>query len=370
MTESDALQSALGSDKFDVYTGNANPELARNICRYLGIDLGHADVFEFSNENIFVKIIDNAREKDVFLIQPTSRPVNKSIMELLIMIDAFKRASAGRITAVVPYYGYGRSDKKDQPRVPITARLVADMLTVAGANRILTVDLHQGQIQGFFNIPVDELTAVHLLSSHFRQKQIENLVVVTDLGFAKRARTFAQLLDAPLAIVEKRRIGNQDLTEVLNVIGDVKGKRAIIVDDEIDTAGTLIQIANALEREGVTDLWACATHAVLSDPASERIANSNLKEVVVTDSIPIPPEKRGSKIKVISLAPLIAEAIIRIHRGQSVGALFTSEVKFTQEMLLWDVDSGGERPSLGANSRSARTEDSEEDSGGPAAEAK
>ena len=344
MIESDALQSAMGSDKFDVYTGNANPELARNICRYLGIDLGRAEVFEFSNENIFVRIIDNAREKDVFLIQPTSRPVNQSIMELLIMIDAFKRASAGRITAVVPYYGYGRSDKKDQPRVPITARLIADMMTVAGANRLLTVDLHQGQIQGFFNIPVDELTAVHLLSGHFRQKKIENLVVVTDLGFAKRARTFAQLLEAPLAIVEKRRIGNQDRTEVLNVIGDVKGKRAIIVDDEIDTGGTLIQIVNALQREGVTEMYACATHAVLSDPAVERIAESALREVVVTDSIPIPPEKRGGKIKVISLAPLIAEAIVRIHRGQSVGALFTSEVHVTQEMLLWDVEGDSGRP--------------------------
>jgi ribose-phosphate pyrophosphokinase len=344
VTRSETPEAALPvADQFDVYTGNANPELARMICRYLGIDLGSAEVFEFSNENIFVRIIDNAREKDVFLIQPTSRPVNKSIMELLIMIDAFKRASAGRITAVVPYYGYGRSDKKDQPRVPITARLIADMMTVAGANRLLTVDLHQGQIQGFFNIPVDELTAVHLLSSHFRQKQLENLVVVTDLGFAKRARTFAELMDAPLAIVEKRRIGNQDKAEVLNVIGDVRGKRAIIVDDEIDTAGTLIQIVNALEREGVTELYACATHAVLSDPAVTRIAESALREVVVTDSIPIPPEKRGAKMKVISLAPLIAEAITRIHRGQSVGALFTSEVQFTQEMLLWDVDSPPDR---------------------------
>jgi ribose-phosphate pyrophosphokinase len=335
----------LQADHFDVYTGNANPGLARNICRYLGIELGKAEVFEFANENIFVRIIDNAREKDVFLIQPTSRPVNQSIMELLIMIDAFKRASAGRITAVVPYYAYGRSDKKDQPRVPITARLIADMITVAGANRVLTMDLHQGQIQGFFNIPVDELTAVHMLSSHFRQKQIENLVVVTDLGFAKRARTFAQLLDAPLAIVEKRRIGNQDRTEVLNVIGDVRGKRAIIVDDEIDTASTLTQIVRALEREGVTEMYAGATHAVLSDPAIERIEQSILREVVVTDSIPIPPEKRIPKIHVISVAPLIAEAIARIHHGQSVGALFTSEVQFTQEMLLWDMDSeGGQGP--------------------------
>ena len=339
MSGSETRKSAIGGDGFDIYTGNANPELARNICRYLGIKLGRADVFEFANENIFVKIIDNAREKDVFLVQPTSRPVNQSIMELLIMIDAFKRASAGRITAVVPYYGYGRSDKKDQPRVPITARLIADLITVAGANRLLTVDLHQGQIQGIFNIPVDELTAVHLLSSHFRQKNIENLVVVTDLGFAKRARTFAELMDAPLAIVEKRRIGNQDRTEVLNVIGDVRGKRAIIVDDEIDTAGTLIQIVNALQREGVTELYACATHAVLSDSAMTRIDESQLREVVVTDSIPIAHEKRGAKIKVISLAPLIAEAIGRIHRGQSVGALFTSEVQSIQEMLLWDVDS-------------------------------
>jgi len=350
-------EAAVQADQFDVYTGNANPELARNIGRYLNINLGRAEVFEFANENIFVRIVDNAREKDVFLIQPTSRPVNKSIMELLIMIDAFKRASAGRITAVVPYYGYGRSDKKDQPRVPITARLIADMITVAGANRLLTVDLHQGQIQGFFNIPVDELTAVHLLSGHFRRKQIENLVVVTDLGFAKRARTFAELLDAPLAIVEKRRIGNQDRTEVLNVIGDVRGKRAIIVDDEIDTAGTLIQIVNALQREGVTEMYACATHAILSDPSVERIDQSQLREVVVTDSVPIPPEKRGGKIKVISLAPLIAEAIVRIHRGQSVGALFTSdEVNFTQEMLLWDIDGKSDRtPGEGANGRSGET---------------
>ena len=336
--------------EISAFTGNANRPLAEAICASAGIRLGSADVFEFSNENIFVRIVDNAREKDVFLIQPTSRPVNKSIMELLIMIDAFKRASAGRITAVVPYYGYGRSDKKDQPRVPITARLIADMITVAGANRLLTVDLHQGQIQGFFNIPVDELTAVHLLSSHFRQKAIENLVVVTDLGFAKRARAFAELLDAPLAIVEKRRIGNQDRAEVLNVIGDVRGKRAIIVDDEIDTGGTLIEIVHALQREGVTEMYACATHAVLSDPAVERIASSALQEVVVTDSIPIPPEKRGPKIKVISLAPLIAEAIVRIHRGQSVGALFTSEVQFTQEMLLWDVDGAVDR-STGGNGR-------------------
>src|SRR6187401_3311619 len=324
------------SDQFDLYTGNANTELARKIATYLGRELGRAEVFEFANENIFVRIEDNARDRDVFIIQPTCRPVQKSIMELLIMIDAFKRASAGRITAVIPYYAYGRSDKKDQPRVPITARLVADMISVAGADRVLTMDLHQGQIQGFFNIPVDELTAVHILSNYFKHKHIEDLVVVTDLGFAKRARTFAELLDAPLAIIEKRRVGNLDRAEVLNVIGEVEGKRAIIVDDEIDTAGTLVEITRALEREGVTEIYACATHGVLSDPAIDRIAASNLREVVLTDSVPLPERKRLAKITTLSVAPLIGEAIRRIHRGESVGALFSSEVSLTQEMLLWE----------------------------------
>jgi ribose-phosphate pyrophosphokinase len=253
------------------------------------------------------------------------------------MIDAFKRASAGRITAVVPYYAYGRSDKKDQPRVPITARLVADMITVAGADRMLTMDLHQGQIQGFFNIPVDELTAVHMLSRYFLDRKLEDSVVVTDLGFAKRARSFAELLNAPLAIVEKRRYGNLDKAEVVNVIGEVRGRRVIIVDDEIDTAGTLIEITRALEREGVHEIYACATHGVLSDPAIERIEQAtNLSEVVITDTIPLAAARHIPKIKVLSVAPLIGEAIKRIHRGESVGALFSSEVSFTQEMLLWD----------------------------------
>src|ERR687898_619507 len=326
----------LYADQFDVYTGNANPELARKICRYLSTERGKLEVFQFANENIFVKILENVREKDVFIVQPTSHPVNQSIMELLIMIDAFKRASAGRITAVIPFYAYGRSDKKDQPRVPITARLIADMITVAGADRVLTMDLHQGQIQGFFNIPVDELTAVHLLSNYFRHKQLENLVVVTDLGFAKRARAFAELLDAPLAIIEKRRIGNLDRAELMNVIGEVRGKRAIIVDDEIDTAGTLMETVRALEREGVTEIYACATHGVLSDPAIERIRESSVREVVITDSVPLAPAKRIPKLTVLSVAPLIGEAIKRIHRGESVGALFSSEVSFTQEMLLWE----------------------------------
>ena len=327
------------ADQFEIYHGNANPDLAHKIASYLGTECGKAEVFQFANENIFVKILDNVREKDIFLVQPTSRPVNQSIMELLILIDAFKRASAGRITAVVPYYAYGRSDKKDQPRVPITARLIADMITVAGADRVLTMDLHQGQIQGFFNIPVDELTAVHILSRYFIDKQLEDLVVVTDLGFAKRARQFAELMDAPLAIIEKRRHGNLDRAEVMNVIGDVRGRRAIIVDDEIDTAGTLIEIVRALEREGVTEIYACATHAVLSDPAVDRIRRSSLVEVVVTDTVPLPPAKRIPQIKVLSVAGIIGEAIRRIHRGESVGALFSSEVSFTQG-LLWE--DGGE----------------------------
>ena len=331
----------LYADQFEIYHGNSNPGLARKICRYLGSEPGRAEVFQFANENIFVKILENVREKDVFLIQPTCHPVNQSIMELLIMIDAFKRASAGRITAVIPFYAYGRSDKKDQPRVPITARLIADMITVAGADRVLTMDLHQGQIQGFFNIPVDELTAVHMLSNYYRHKRIEDPVVVTDLGFAKRARTFAELLDAPLAIIEKRRVGNLDRAELMNVIGDVRGKRAIIVDDEIDTAGTLVEIVRALEREGVTEIYACATHGVLSDPAVDRLAASSLREIVLTDSVPLPERKRLPKITTLSVAPLIGEAIKRIHRGESVGALFSSEVSLTQEMLLWEDGTEG-----------------------------
>jgi ribose-phosphate pyrophosphokinase len=358
----------LYADQFEIYHGNANPELARKIARYLGMEPGRAEVFQFANENIFVKILDNVREKDVFLVQPTSHPVNQSIMELLIMIDAFKRASAGRITAVIPFYAYGRSDKKDQPRVPITARLIADMITVAGADRVLTMDLHQGQIQGFFNIPVDELTAVHMLSRYFIDKRLEDCVVVTDLGFAKRARAFAELLDAPLAIIEKRRVGNLDRAELMNVIGEVSGRRAIIVDDEIDTASTLVEIVRALEREGVTEMYACATHGVLSDPAIERIRDSSLREVVITDSVPLVPAKRLAKLTTLSVAPLIGEAIKRIHRGESVGALFSSEVSFTQEMLLWDeggdgnggTGSGGEpddgEPSTGALAAALPTE--------------
>jgi len=309
-------------DELKVFTGNANPALAQAVTESLDIPLGNCEVFEFSNENIFVRILDNVRERDTFVIQPISSPVNKSLVELLIMIDALKRASAARITAVVPYYGYGRSDNKDQPRVPITARLVADLLTVAGANRLLTVDLHSAQIQGFFNIPVDELTALYVLSDYFK-RDFNNLVVVaTDIGISKRARDVAARLNVPLAIIEKRRLGNVDRTEALNVIGDVKNKIAITVDDEIDTAGSLINAASILLERGAKEIHACATHPVFSGPAIKRIDSSPVKEVIVTDTIPVTGDKKLDKITVLSIAPLLGEAIKRIHTGQSVGALF------------------------------------------------
>jgi ribose-phosphate pyrophosphokinase len=313
-------------DDLKVFTGNAHQELAKAICDYLGIPLGQAEVFEFSNENIFVRILENVRERDIFVIQPICHPVQRSLMELLIMLDALKRASAKRITAVVPYFAYGRSDKKDQPRVPITARLIADIVTVAGANRLLTVDLHAAQIQGFFSIPVDELTALYLLSDYFKKKKLKNVVVVaTDIGISKRARDFAARLNAPLAIMEKRRMGNVDKTEALTVIGEVEGKTAITFDDEIDTAGSLVNTVSALKERGAKDVYTCCTHAVFSGLAIERIAKSPVKEVVVTDTIPVSPEKRINKVKVISMAPLLGEAIHRIHTGLSVGAMFEPE---------------------------------------------
>ncbi len=310
-------------DELKVFTGNSHPALAMAVCEYLGMPLGQSEVFEFSNENTFVRILENVRQRDVFIVQPICRPVNNSLVELLIMLDAFKRASAGRITAVVPYYGYGRTDKKDQPRVPITARLVADLLTTAGANRLLTVDLHAPQIQGFFTIPVDELTAVSLLSQYFRGKKLGDLVVVaTDIGISKRARDVAANLNASLAIIEKRRLGNNDATEALNVIGEVSGRVALTVDDEIDTAGSLTNVVDTLLKKGALEVYACATHAVLSGKAVERIANSPVKEVVVTDTIPIPQEKMLDKITVLSISSLLGEAIHRIHTGLSIGAMF------------------------------------------------
>ncbi|HXY74951.1 MAG TPA: ribose-phosphate pyrophosphokinase [Dehalococcoidales bacterium] len=313
-------------DDLKVFTGNAHPTLAKSICDYLGIPLGQAEVFEFSNGNIFVRILENVRERDIFVVQPICQPVNKSLVELLIMLDALKRASAKRITAVLPYYGYGRTDKKDQPRVPITARLLADIVTVAGANRVLTVDLHAAQIQGFFNIPVDELTALYVLSDYFKKKRLRDIVVVaTDIGISKKARDFAARLHAPLAIMEKRRIGNADKTESLNIIGDVSKKVAITFDDEIDTGGSLINTISALKQHGARDVYSCATHGVFSGAAIERISKSVVREVVVTDTIPVPPEKKIEKIKVITMAPLLGEAIHRIHTGLSVGAMFEPE---------------------------------------------
>jgi ribose-phosphate pyrophosphokinase len=309
--------------QLSVFSGNANPTLAEAICRELAIDLGKAEVFQFSNENIFVKILDSVRERDVYVVQSFSSPVNTDIMELLIMIDALKRASAHRITAVIPYYAYGRTDKKDQPRVPITARLLADLITVAGANRVLTLNLHSAQIQGFFDIPVDELNATQLMAEFFAAKQLADWVVVApDLGAAKRSRNFAEHLGASLAVIEKRRLANQGKSQVLNVIGEVAGRRAIIFDDEIDTAGSVTGAAQILERAGVGEIYVAAIHGVLSGPAIARLASSPIREIVITDTIPLPAAKQLPKITVLSVASLFAEAIQRIHTGVSVGALF------------------------------------------------
>lgn len=310
-------------DELSVFTGNANRPLAAAICRHLRIPLGDADVFQFSNENIFVKINENVRGHDVFVIQPFNSPVNRSIMELLIMIDALKRASAARITAVIPYYAYGRTDKKDQPRVPITARLIADCITVAGAHRVLTMDMHAGQIQGFFNIPVDELTGQILQARYFGEKDLDVFTVVAaDEGYAKKARQLADRLNAPLAIVEKRRIGNNGHSEAMGIIGNVSGRHALIVDDEIDTAGSLTQAVRVVYDQGARDIYCCATHGVLSGPAIERLCAAPINEIVVTDSIPLPDHKRLPNMVVLSVAELFAGAISRIHDGRSVTELF------------------------------------------------
>lgn len=307
-----------------VFSGNAHRDLAKDICAYMDIPLGKCEVFKFSNDNTFVKILENIRQKDVFLVQPIAYPVNDHIMELLIMIDAAKRASAGRITAVIPYYAYARSDKKDQPRVPITARLIANLIETSGADRVLTLELHAGQIQGFFNIPLDELSAIPDLAQHFRDRHIDNniVVVATDAGDAKRARNMAYRLDAPLAIVEKVRLGNQERVESVTLIGDVLDRTAIIVDDEIGTGGTVIATANTLRKHGARDIYCYAAHPVLAGKASEVIEASAIKELVVTDSLPVPTSKMNSKTSVVSIAPLLGEAISRIHSGSSVGAMF------------------------------------------------
>ena len=307
-----------------VLSGTAHEGLSRKICDYMGIDIGKAEVFKFSNDNTFVRILENIRARDVYIVQPTAEPVNDHIMQMLIMIDAALRASAGRITAVVPYYSYARTDKKDQPRVPITGRLIADLLQTAGANRFLTVDLHAGQVQGFFKVPVDELTAMPMLSRYFVEKELEAPVVVSpDIGSSKRARDFAHFLDAPLAIVEKRRTGNNDSVETHNVIGQVAGRNAILIDDEIATGGTMAAAAKGLRQNGACDVFVAAAHGVFpGDAARQLAAMPEISEIVITDTVPLPPEKQHEKIRVLSIAPLIGEAITRIHQGRSVGALF------------------------------------------------
>ena len=314
------------SEELRVFTGNSHRDLAQDVCNYLNISLGRAEVFKFSNDNTFVRILENIRERDVFIVQPVCTPVNDALMELLIMIDAAKRASAGRVTAVVPYYGYSRTDKKDQPRVPITARLVADLLTAAGADRLLTIDLHAGQIQGFFNIPVDELTALPLLVRHFKDKNLDDLVVVAvDVGISKRARDVAERLGVPLAIVEKRREGNTSSIQTLNIIGDVCGKTVLTFDDEINTGGSIIAAAEALKAKGARDVYSCVTHALFSDDLSERVIESPLTELVATDTVPVNEDSLNGKVTILSVAPLLGEAIRRIHNGLSVGELFNGE---------------------------------------------
>ena len=306
-----------------IFTGNAHRHLAREIADYLRMPMGGMDVFEFPNENIFVQLHSSVRGQDVFVIQPMSHPVHRSIMELLIMIETFKRDSAGRITAVFPYMAYARSDKKDQPRVPITARLLADLIQTAGADRYLTVDLHAGQIQGFFRIPGDELTAFHIQRNYLLDKKLEDVVVVApDAGRAKDARYLADALDAPLAIVEKRRYGNDPTAHAMQLIGEVRDRTAVIYDDEIDTAGTITNAIRFLKEGGARDIYAVATHGILSGPATERLAAAPLTELILTNTVPIPEEKRLPNMTVLSVAPLLGEVIRRIHHGISVGVLF------------------------------------------------
>lgn len=308
-----------------IFTGNAHKELAADIAKELGVPLGDAEVGRFSDGEISVNINETVRGVDAFIIQPTCSPVNGNIMELLIMIDAFKRASAGRITAVIPYYGYARQDRKAKARDPITAKLVANLITAAGADRVLTMDLHAAQIQGYFDIPLDHLHGGPILAEHFKKKNIQDLVVVSpDLGSVGRARTFAEQLDAPLAIIDKRR-PKANVSEVMNIIGDVKDKNVILIDDMIDTAGTLVNGAEALKKFGAKEVYSCCTHPVLSGPAIDRIEKSMLKEVVVLDTLPLSSEKRIEKIKVESVAPIFASAIRKIFANESVSKLFTVE---------------------------------------------
>ena len=308
-----------------IFTGNSHPELAQEIAKILGIEVGAGDVGTFSDGEISVNIGESVRGADVFIVQSTCSPVNNNLMELLIMIDAFKRASAGRITAVIPYYGYARQDRKAKSRDPITAKLVADLLTTAGANRVLTMDLHAAQIQGYFNIPVDHLVGSPILANYFVDKgladQDDVVVVSPDLGSVTRARKFADKLHAPIAIIDKRR-PKANVSEIMNIIGDIEGKRCILIDDMIDTAGTITNAANALKELGAKHVYACCTHGVLSGPAFERINDSAIEELVMLDTIKLPEGVDKEKFKSISVAPIFAEAIRRIYDDEPISKLF------------------------------------------------
>lgn len=308
--------------KLKIFTGNANPALAKEICDYLGLPLGEAFVGRFNNGEVQIMIDESVRGKDVFIIQPTSYPVNDNLMELMVMADALKRASARHITAVVPYYGYARQDRKTRGREPITAKLVANLMQTAGITRLVTIDLHAGQIQGFFDVPVDHLFGASILAKYINEKNMEDVIVVSpDLGGVTRARDLADRIGAPIAIIEKKR-PEPGVAKVMNLIGDVAGKNCIIIDDIVDTAGSLVEGAKALEEFGAKSLTAAVTHAVLTDPASERIANSNIKELIVTNTIPLPENCNLPNITQLSVAPLLGEAIMRIFHEVSVSNLF------------------------------------------------
>lgn len=310
------------NEELILFSGNANPDLATKIAREMNMPLGHCRVSRFPDGEISVKIEQNVRGRDVFVIQSTCPPVNENIMELLVLIDAFRRASAGRITTVIPYYGYARQDRKDQPRVPITAKLVADILTVAGADRVLTMDLHAGQIQGFFNIPVDNLTAAPIFLDYFRGKKLDNLLVTSpDIGGIKMARNFSRELDSGMAVVAKHRTGD-DSVEVDYIIGDVKGKNVIIIDDQINTAGTIAVACGSLKDNGARDVYVAATHAIFAGQAIERLSSSPITEIVITDTIPTPRADELKNLTILSVASELAEAIACIHNNQSVSALF------------------------------------------------
>ncbi|HEY4491934.1 MAG TPA: ribose-phosphate pyrophosphokinase [Acidobacteriota bacterium] len=309
-------------DRYKVFTGDANPALAEAVCTHLDIPLGKSHLTRFSDGESYFQILENVRGVDVFIIQPTCSPVNTNLMELLIMIDAFKRSSAGRITAVIPYYGYARQDRKDKPRVPITAKLVADLIGRAGADRILTMDLHANQIVGFFAIPVDHLYAAPVILKWLAEQKFQDLTIISpDPGGVERARAFAIRLNAQLAIIDKRRV-RPNVAEVMHLIGDVRDRTCVVVDDMIDTAGTLVNTAGSLKEQGASRILATCSHAVLSGPALERIEDSPIEKVVVTDTIPMPPEKRTGKIIRLSVAELLARAIKNIHKESSVSELF------------------------------------------------